>query len=65
MPEHEASHTERHEEEHQTHACRDSKEAGKSLQDASVRAGRGQHDIAGPRRDGGHDGEEKKGHDLF
>jgi hypothetical protein len=30
-----------------------------------VRAGRGQHDIAGPRRDGGHDGEEKKGHDLF
>src|SRR5438034_8555173 len=65
MFEDETPEPERHEEHHETHAGRDAEEAGKSFQDARVGAGRGQHDIAGTWRDGGHDGEEKKRHDLL
>src|SRR5438132_8145096 len=65
MLEDETPETERYEEHHEPHARGDTKEAGKSFQDARVRASRGQHDVAGTRREGGHDGEEQKGRNLL
>src|SRR5437867_5388 len=65
MFEDETPEPEGHEQHHETHAGGDAEQAGKSFQDAGVRAGCGQHDVAGARRDGGHNGEEKKRHDLL
>src|SRR5438309_3161573 len=62
---HEAAKSERHEEHHQPHAGGDADEAREPLQDARVRAGRRQHDVARTWRDGGHDRENKKRHDLL
>src|SRR5947207_7577153 len=63
--EHEAAQSERHEEHHQPHPRGDAEEAWEPLQDARVRAGRRQHDVARTWRDGGHDREKKKGHGLL
>jgi AraC-like DNA-binding protein len=65
MLENETPEPEGHDEHHDTHAGRDAEQAGQASEDACLRARRGQHDVARTRRDGGHDGEEKKGHDLF
>src|SRR5256712_9387154 len=65
MLENEPPEPERHDEHHDTHAGRDAQQARQASEDACLRAGCGQHDVARTRRDGGHDGEEKKRHDLF
>src|SRR5260370_28539665 len=62
---HEAAQSERHEEHHQPHSRGDAEEAWEPFQDARVRAGRRQHDVARTWGDGGHDREEKKRHDLL
>jgi len=65
MLEDETPEPERDDEHHETHAGRDAEQAGQAFDHAALRAGRGQHDIARTGCDRGHDGEEKKRHDLF
>lgn len=65
MSENETGESERHEEHHESHAGRDTEQAGESFQDACVRAGCGQHDVAGTRCDGAHDREQQKRQDLL
>ena len=65
MSEHERGEAERHEEHHEGHAGRHAEQARESFQDAGVRAGGGQHDVAGTRCDGGHDREQKKRQDVL
>jgi AraC-like DNA-binding protein len=63
--ENESAEPERYDEHHDPHAGGDAEQAGQASPNAGLGAGRRQHDVAGTGRDGGHDGEEKKGHDLF
>src|SRR4030095_3658213 len=64
MREHEAPEPERHDEHHEPHAGRDAEQARQTSDDAYPRARGGQHDVARPRRDRAHDGEEKERDDL-
>src|SRR5262245_53648830 len=61
----ETSESERHQEHHEAHPGGDAEKARESPQDARTRASRGQHDVAGTRRDSGHDGEKEKGRGLL
>ena len=58
MGENQAPEPEWYDEHHDPHAGRDAEQAGQAPEDACLRASRGQHDVARPRRDGGHHGED-------